>query len=358
MALLRAPTLVFIALTYRCNLQCRHCAVYGPDTACNDLDTGTWLSFFRELADLKVLRLRLSGGEPFMRDDIWQLLDAVDALPMRWGINTNATRIDRHGARRLTGYRRLDDIMVSLDGDASGHDAMRGRGAFALARQGIAHLSAAGLPVLLYCTVTRCNRDHLEPVAELALEFKARSVKFNDLLPAGRGLANYRDLSLTQGQWRTALDTLRRLRETHGPLIAGTILDTGDQYDAIARHAAGKQAPGEANCLCGCGTLINQCAVQPDGRITPCDRLPDLAAGNIVERRFGELWRQSPGFATFRARRHLRLNELPECRDCLYTGWCTGGCPAVPYALNGKITARDPLQCYRLFSGEETADAI
>jgi len=358
MALLRTPTLVFIALTYRCNLCCRHCAVYGPHPACTDLDTGTWLSFFKELADLKVFRLRLSGGEPFMRDDIWQILDTVDALPMRWGINTNAMPIDAQGARRLRSYRRLDDIMVSLDGNALSHDAMRGRGAFALARQGIAHLAAAGLPIMLYCTVTRCNKDHLEQVADLALEFKARAVKFNDLLPAGRGLANYRDLSLSRSQWRDTLHTLRQLRETHGPMIAGTILDTGDRYDAIARHTAGKQAPGEASCLCGCGTLINHCAVQPDGRITPCDRLPDLAVGNIVEHRFGEIWREAPAFAAFRARRHLRLDELPECRDCPYTGLCTGGCPAVPYALQGKIRARDPLQCYRLFSGEETADAI
>jgi radical SAM protein with 4Fe4S-binding SPASM domain len=210
---------------------------------------------------------------------------------------------------------------------------------------------------MLYCTVTRCNKDHLDQVAELAVQWNVRAVKFNDLLPAGRGLDNYRQLSLGRDQWRDALDRLRNLRSRLGPMIGGTLLDAGDQYDAMGRATIGGDK-AKVNCLSGCGTLINQCAVRPDGHITPCDRLPNLTVGNITEHRFSEIWRHAPGFNAFRQRRAVRLSDLEECSGCAYTALCTGGCPAVPHALFGKVSARDPLQCYRIHIGEEVFDAI
>jgi SynChlorMet cassette radical SAM/SPASM protein ScmE len=354
MALLRAPISVFVALTYLCNMKCKHCAVYSEEATYMDLETESWLDLFRELVDLKVFRLRLSGGEPFMRKDIWRLLDAIDTLPMRLSINTNATLIDARAAKRLRGYRKVDEVMVSLDGSCpETHDRLRGGGTFAQVFSGVERLVEQELPVTFYCTVNRYNFRDLDGIAALARAMGGRPVKFNDLLPEGRGLAYYRELALGREAWQEALAILRDLRQVYGWTISGTILDQGEMYDAMKGIRVGDAGCSVSNPLHGCGALIHECAVRPDGWITPCDRLPGLKAGHIHERRLGEIWRSSQLFDSFRKRREVLLSELDECRGCQYQSACTGGCPATPYALYGKVIARDPLGCYRIYSGQE-----
>jgi SynChlorMet cassette radical SAM/SPASM protein ScmE len=354
MDLLRAPISVFVSLTYLCNLRCRHCAVYSEEATHIDSDTQSWLGLFEELAELKVFRLRLSGGEPFMREDIWQLLDRIGTLPMRLAINTNATLIDTEAGERLKKLEKLDEIMVSLDGSCPWtHDPLRGEGSFVKVRAGIENLAHSRLPLALYCTVNRHNLKDLAQIAALANGWGIASVKFNDLLPEGRGLVYYRDLALSREEWEEALAVLRDLRRRYGMGISGTILDQGEMYEAVRGMASRPEQPQRSNLLSGCGALNQECAVRPDGWITPCDRLPGLKAGHIRERRFGEIWRTSDVFVRFRKRREVLLSDLEECRDCPYHHACTGGCPATPYALYGKVIARDPLGCYRIHSGQE-----
>ncbi len=359
MSLLSAPISVFVSITYKCNLRCRHCAVYSEAIAYDDLDSESWIRFFHELAELKVFRVRLSGGEPFMRHDIWRLIDIIHSLPMRLSINTNATLIDKEAAGRLSLYRKIDEIMVSLDGSCpETHDPLRGKGTFREVYRGIENLVRSSLPVSFYCTVNRYNFRELDKIAQLALEWGRRPIKFNDLLPEGRGLKNYKDLSLKREEWEEALNLLGELRRTYGPVIAGTILDQGDMYDSM-RHMGREDLQGlPPNSLSGCGALIRECAVRPDGWITPCDRLPDLKAGHIHEHRFREIWHSSEVFETFRKRREVLLSELEECRGCLYHPVCTGGCPAAPYVLYGTVMTRDPLGCYRIYLGEEAFNVL
>ncbi len=128
----RVPLSVFISITSRCNLSCLHCAVYGKTIAYGpDLTTTQWLSFIDHIAHLKVFRVKISGGEPFARDDIFTILDHLSQKPIRFSLNTNASLIDEAAARRLQAYgEKLSDIMVSVDGGSEqAHDALRGRGA-------------------------------------------------------------------------------------------------------------------------------------------------------------------------------------------------------------------------------------
>jgi radical SAM protein with 4Fe4S-binding SPASM domain len=274
---------------------------------------------------------------------------------MRLAINTNATLIDKGVGERLKEFEKLDEVMVSLDGSCpETHDPLRGEGSFAKVHAGIECLTRQNLPVALYCTVTRHNRNDLAQIAALAKAWGIASVKFNDLLPEGRGLVHYRDLALGREEWDEALAVLRDLRSLYGTGISGTILDQGEMYEAVRGIACCAEQPQQSNLLSGCGALSQECAVRPDGWITPCDRLPGLKAGHIHERRFGEIWRTSEVFIHFRKRREVLLSDLDECRDCSYHHACTGGCPATPYALYGKVMARDPLGCYRIHSGQET----
>lgn len=354
MPLLRSPKSVFILITSLCNLRCKHCSVYSDETGYFDLDTETWITFFRELANIKVFRVKLSGGEPFMREDIWELMDTLHQLPMRFSINTNASLIDSAAAERLNRYHKLDDIMVSLDGASpESHDALRGEGSFQEMYSGVENLLRFPFSLGFYCTINRYNYQGLGEVVRLVHEWGEYGIKFNDLLPEGMAMTNYEELSLDREQWVETLETLRELKQDYSALVSGTVLDQGDIYDEIKACDREQGQNGESNTLSGCGALIDECAVWPDGCITPCDRIDSIKGGNIQEGRFAEIWCSSDVFNNFRKRREVLLSELEECQGCSYQEMCTGGCAAAAIALYGKVVAKNPLGCYRIFSGQE-----
>jgi len=169
----RVPLSLFLSVTSRCNQSCLHCAVYADHfTYGPDLTTDQWLAFIEHMADLKIFRVKISGGEPFVREDIFDILDALYEKPIRMSINTNATLIDTERARKIGRYSdKLDDVMVSLDGaTAASHDALRGPGAFEAALEGIECLIDHVNNVNAYATVTRFNYRELEEITRLAAD--------------------------------------------------------------------------------------------------------------------------------------------------------------------------------------------
>jgi SynChlorMet cassette radical SAM/SPASM protein ScmE len=352
----RVPLSLFISITSRCNLACRHCAVYGDGLSYGpDLTTSQWLSFIDLIAGLRVFRVKISGGEPFARDDIFPILDHLFSKPIRVSLNTNAALIDGRSARHLASYgRKLSDIMVSLDGGTQEvHDALRGPGAFADTIRGLGHLVESIGRVSAYCTVTRLNFRELPDVARLADEIGIQGVKFNDLIVLGRGHDNRADLALSSGERREVTACLRELRDRY-PSISGTFLEIDEIFDVIRQARTADQGAGEGgeNCLSGCGALRTECAIRPDGYATPCDRLTEIVAGNILETGLDVIWRESPVFREFRGRFTVPITDLDTCADCRYSPYCTGGCAASALSAYGTTLARDPSCCLRLYEEE------
>ncbi len=348
----RVPLSLFISITSRCNLSCLHCAVYGKAHSYGpDLTTAQWLSFIDHIAHLKVFRVKISGGEPFAREDIFTILDHLSGKPIRFSLNTNAALIDEHAARRLQTYgTRLSDIMVSLDGGSEEvHDALRGPGAFRDTIRGLGYLVERIGRISAYCTVTRLNIGHLVEVARLADELGLDGVKFNDLISLGRGHDNQGKLGLSGDQRRDAIPYLKEIKETY-PSISGTFLEVHDIFDRI-RSECMKSARDDdtgINYLSGCGALRTECAIRPDGYATPCDRLTELVAGNILDTSLDTIWSKSAVFREFRRRFVTPITSLSTCADCRYAPYCTAGCAASAYAVSGTTLARDPSCCLRL----------
>ncbi len=358
--MLRAPLSLFISITSRCNLSCRHCAVYSDDLTYDpDLTTSQWLSFIDQIVRLRVFRVKISGGEPFARKDIFDILDHLFTQPIRVSINTNAMLIDEDAARHLSSYGpKLSDLMVSIDGGSpETHDALRGRGAFREMLKGAGHLVEHVRKLTAYCTVTRLNFRELGDVARLASEIGISGLKFNDLIPLGRGLKYRDDLDLTREEKRETTTRLKALQKTY-PFISGTLFEVDEIFEKIGSTAPEKLAESSEmeHCLSGCGALNNECAIRPDGWATPCDRLPELTAENILEVPLDVIWRESQTFTEFRRRFTTPITSLSTCSDCQFAPVCTGGCAASAFAAYGTTLARDPSCCYRLYE-EETADA-
>jgi len=146
----QAPKSVDLALTGRCNLSCRYCFYADSMTTRTDLPAERWLDFFTELGGLGVQRVCLSGGEIFVRPDIFALIDGVIENKMRYNILSNGTLITpdvigafSEGKRRL----RLDSIQVSVDGSCAAiHDLSRPHKSFDRAVRGLRLLVEGKFP--------------------------------------------------------------------------------------------------------------------------------------------------------------------------------------------------------------------
>lgn len=346
---------MFISITSRCNLKCLHCCVYEDAPLGADLSTEEWISFFDELQRLKVFRVHISGGEPLMRPDFFHLMDDLARRPLRICINTNATLVDGPAAKRLASLARLDEIMVSLDGSCPEvHDRVRGPGSFEKMKRGVKLLFDEGIPLSFYCTVTRLNLEDLPKIAGFAMRLGVSGVKFNDMIMSGRGLVHRADLKVPPQELMHAAKRLERMNREGRGAASGTILDMKDLFSGC--ESASRDRGLGSNTLSGCGALNDECSIRPDGGITPCDRLPHLVAGDVREGRLGEIWRESPLFKEFRARREVELASLAWCKGCPYTAGCTGGCPAIAYPFTKDFLAPDFSGCYLRFKSGESRD--
>lgn len=355
-----APLSVDIAITGRCNLACKYCFYADEMAALADLPTERWLSFFEELGRLAVQRVCLTGGEVFTRPDLFELIDALIAHRMRYSILSNGTLITEEvlaqfavGKRRL----RLDSIQVSIDGStAEVHDKSRPH-SFERALRGLRLLVEARFPATVRVTINRHNVDDLEGIARLLLEdVGLPAFSTNEAYPCGIMERQAEEVMLTPAQRRQAMEKLTelaarydgRIQAQAGPLALAHEFRTIDECLAAGRTVL----PGRGT-LSGCGGVLSKIAVLHDGTIVPCHNLSTLHLGKIGLDDLGEIWRGHPLLLALRRRREIPLQSLDTCRDCPYTGFCTGGCPGGAVFLTGDFNARNPLDCYRVHRGED-----
>ena len=128
MPVMRTPRNVQIEITARCNLRCRYCYFFNnPEVEYRDLSTEEWLTFFDELGRAGVMRLSLAGGEPFIREDLPELLEGIVRNRLRFSLLSNGGLIDDEIAAFIAGTGRCDYVQVSVDGSCpETHDAGRG----------------------------------------------------------------------------------------------------------------------------------------------------------------------------------------------------------------------------------------
>jgi SynChlorMet cassette radical SAM/SPASM protein ScmE len=360
------PRSVDIALTGRCNLRCQYCFYADEMAALDDLPTERWLAFFEELGRLAVQRVTLTGGEVFIRPDLFELIDGVIANRMRYSILTNGTLIDENvlaqfevGKRRL----RLDSIQVSIDGSrAEIHDQSRPK-SFARAVRGLRLLVEAGFPVTVRTTINRHNFRDLENIARLLLdEIGLSSFSTNEAMPMGAGCQNQGQITLTAAEMLETMRTIGRLLERYnGRLQAQAGPQAKLKMYAEMEHARRtdeKTTRWAMGYLTACGCVFSKLDVLHDGTIVPCHMLYDLALGNIATDSLVEIWRMHPTLKALRERRRIPMQQVPGCQDCEWAPYCNGSCPGLAYELTGDFNRANPEDCYRRFLMETGTDHV
>jgi len=324
-------------LTKRCNLECAHCYIAaGPhESAAGELDTAACLDIVDQLLAVNPApMLILSGGEPLLRQDLTEIAQYASANGATVVVGTNGTLLTDD---RITGLKNagVSGVAVSVDSlRPSYHDNFRrGRGALADVQAALTRLTEARLDFIIQTTVTKGNRGELERLVAWSAE--QGSVAFNCyfLVPTGRG-ASLTDLSPADTE-AVLGDLARWEREYRGRMMVRAKCAPHFMRHVYQSDPDSPILNYETRCPCG----TQYCRITPDGKLTPCPYLPEVA-GDLRTQSFAEIWRSSRLF------RQLREGTLGgKCGACEYRALC-GGCRARAFALEGDILAADPSCAY------------
>ena len=356
-----APETIDVSVTGKCNLHCPYCFYSESMEKRSDLQTEEWLKFFDELGTIAVKDVVVSGGEAFVREDFWEIIDSLIKNRMRYSILTNGTLITEkeidefnQGKRRI----RLDHVQVSIDGSSEEtHDRIRGKGNFDKAIKGLKLLLEAGLPATVRVTMNQYNIDDIENIAALLLdEIGLSSFSSNDASPLGAGCENQKSVVLTSKQQLQAMKTLGKLEEKYNGRItsmAGPLAKFHcykEMEDAKAEVRTDES--GQKGYLTACNAVFSKLAVLHDGTIVPCNMLPTLELGKINEVLITEIWEKHEILKALRERRKIPMTEVEDCKGCEWTSYCNGSCPTVAYEMFGNLNRANLHDCFKRFLDE------
>jgi mycofactocin radical SAM maturase len=318
---LRSPVNLTWEVTLACNLRCRHCLSSSAHQAPNELSTEEALQLVEQLRQEGIFQINFGGGEPFMRGDFLQILDACHARGIMTCISTNGTLITPELVEYLS-LTRLVAIQVSLDGARQATcEAIRGQGTYAAALKALQLLAASPIPTSINTVLTRDNANEIHDLQKLAKQLGV-SLRISRFRPSGRGADNWQELRPSPSQllafsaWLADNDNIR----------------TGDSFFSLTSQ----ERQGLGLNLCGACKLT--CCVGPTGKVYPCAFMQSerFEAGDLRHNSFKQIWDSSEIFASFRG---LRIHS---CEDCRRFDQCHGGCPAVAYHLKDDLEGGDP----------------
>tara|TARA_R110002167_G_scaffold94784_1_gene252766 strand:- start:7193 stop:7837 length:645 start_codon:yes stop_codon:yes gene_type:complete len=176
---------VFI-LSNRCNLACIHCSSNADNCGVLGHTTDEALNIVDQMAEIGVMDVAFSGGEPLLRKDLPQLVSHARKLGMTTGTSTNGYPLTDRNASKLRNAG-LTRLQVSLDGTEALHDQIRGEGAFAKAIEAIERSLSHGLTTHICFTAMRMNAHLLPDMIALARDLKVDGFNLSQFVPTGRG---------------------------------------------------------------------------------------------------------------------------------------------------------------------------
>lgn len=325
------PYLISWNLTKRCNLKCSHCYLDAEELSdgTGDISTNEALKIVDELAVASPgAMLILTGGEPLLRDDIFEIAAYAKERAMTVVLGTNGTLIDDELIKKIKDSD-ISGVGISLDSvSADYHDKLRAiDGAWARTIASAKLLHDAQLDFQIHLTVTKDNRLELAEMARLAEELNAKSLNIFFLVCTGRG-EEMTDLS--PEEYEEALMTIDRLAVDY----EGRLMVRARCAPHIKRITASESA--YANITSGCIAGRGYIRISPEGQVTPCPYVPPTEdTPSILNTRLDKIF-EVDIFKSF-----AKPNYGGKCGECEFMETC-GGCRARALATSGDVMGEDP----------------
>lgn len=322
--------MIWIHLTHKCNLRCKYCYVSAGKKMENEMTTEEVkriLDDFKALGEGKPQSVALSGGEPLLREDLWEIASYAKKLGIDAILATNGMLVDKETAGKIKDHFRL--VHLSVDGLKEHHDELRGKGSYDKVIQAIENLNEAGAQSYISAVVTKKNLGDIPNLVELAHKYDIREVKSPPLMPIGRGLEELMPSNLELAElWRKT----HEVEEKIGHKVHKVHMVNDKSVAPAYPLKYGKYA---------CGAGVNSLSIDSDGSIYPCQaaQIERFWAGNIRERPLRDIWNDPESFKEWRS---TTIQTIPKCSGCEWRKYCGGGCKMHAFTKHGTIKSPDP----------------
>jgi pyrroloquinoline quinone biosynthesis protein E len=315
-------------LTYRCPLRCTSCSnPVGYRDVRDALSGEDWTRSFRQAAELGVVHVGLTGGEPTLHPDLPAIVSGAAGAGLYVHLVTAGTTLSAEGLADLAG-RGLRSVQVSVqDALPEASDAVAGVACFDAKLDFAAAVKRAGLPLTLNVVLHRGNLDRVEEIVALARRLGAERLELANAQYAGWALLNRAALLPSRDQLERAARAVERERSRGGA-------DGPEILFVLPDYFADRPKP----CMGGWGRRI--LVLAPDGRVLPCHGAAELPLEfwRFPERDLADCWERAPGMNAFRGEGWMR----EPCRSCAERERDFGGCRCQAFALAGDAAAADP----------------
>jgi len=327
---------VYLYFSKYCNLKCRHCWIdplFSTDKLPkkDEIEIKTIISALEECRELGMTSVKITGGEPFLREDIFELLAYLKNNKIEIVFETNATLIKEKEARALK-EANASQVAVSLDGPEENiHQSLRGiAGSFKEALEGIKFLKAENLNVQVIISLWRKNKDYIKATIDLSRHLGVNSVKLNiiqnisraDKMVGGNEILGVKEV----------IDFYKDLKEKlekEAPFKV--IFDIPPAFHPLV--------DGQLKDLATCG-IMNILGILGDGKISICGigRSSDtLILGRIDQNRIKDIWNGHPVLKEIR--KNVPGNLEGVCGRCILRYYCLGKCRAEAFYTRGSLLA-------------------
>ena len=333
--------------TFECDSSCVHCTSAGKPAAKDEVDTADAMKIVNEVCDFGASFFGITGGQPFLRKDLFDVIGYARKLGLNASIITDGRLIDQKTYESIV--ENGVKISISIDGAKKTNDIIRGKGAYAAAVSAIEKFSQEKLLNCLVYTfanasesVTNVNEEDIRHVLDLARRYDARWVVFHGFIPYSKDKNTLKaDLSPKQYEW-----------------VCNKLYDLTLEYNGkpginiyipfYARVAKQRGMPDFDNWYnnfflgrCFFGKFMS---IAENGDIIPCSYNDAYRVGNVKDKSLKQIWAEMQN-SDFFSKVKDKNNMKGKCGVCEYRDIC-GGCRSSALFYTGDILGSDPRCAY------------
>ena len=328
--------------TRACNYNCLHCSFASNPAAINEIDTEGGKRIVDELYEMGAKWFGLSGGEPLLRKDVFDIIEHAKSLGMNVSLITNGYYVKGHILDNLV----KNEVMtaISLEGKKETNDFIRGEGAYATALEAMEKLSENGIFDCIVMTLNKRNCEEVDHIAQLGHKYNATRVVYHNYIPVGRA-QKHLELAPTPQQYEQVLNRIYDLMQEYhyGKLSI-------NMYCPFFARIAKQRGMPDFDYWFN-NVFLGQCFIGgryigllENGDTRPCGFNEGYRMGNIRDKSMKEVWNDMQT-SDFTRKLRDRNNLKGKCGVCEYREIC-GGCRTRAEIYTGDLFASDPACAY------------
>jgi radical SAM protein with 4Fe4S-binding SPASM domain len=353
-----APFRVICEVTYRCNARCIHCYAPAPQPyRVTELTPEEWKKVIQDISDVGAFRIVFTGGEPLLREDLFDMIELSHNLGMLTFLETNGSLIDKKNAEKLVDAG-LQYVNISINrSTAKAYDVFSGyKGLFEKATNALKMLSESPVETAVFTTVNKVNIKEIPEIIDVAADVKADRIAFVHISPAGRARTN-QDLYPTPQEY---MDVLKRIYEKD--LQYPDLVVKYPNLPALYfKESVGLDVYEKVRTVEGfielCTAGITSYVIDPAGNIKPCTVTERNIIGNVKKDSLKDVWLSSSLLENLRDLE--KYYEVP-CSDCDLNRMCVAGHRCLDSQLDYLRTHENSLaaplcdQCYSYMRAQKS----